>query len=1080
MPHFLHYSLLILIVFMASSLDAQKYKAMMKDPQYSISEVKTAAEAWFETHGKGEGSGFKGFQRWLWENEYKYGLDGDRSQTDPFFTSQQWSRIQGRMKQAGSNAWVDLGPYRVDSITGHYSPGLGRVECFYFDPNDLNYLYLGSRSGGFWKSTDGGQNWQGSSTEFLPATGVNTMAVSPGNRDSVIINLRNARNGTSHGIYRSTDGGATWVQTAFNPSNISWTGLGENGQIYQLAYHPSIAGKVYIGTNRGLYISDDDLQTWTQVLPNADITHIQFHPTDTNLVYVYDDYYWGSNGDRILISQDGGQTFSPSDLLSGNSGSNVEIAVSPICPDCLYAASANGVWKSTDKGQSFKFMTNPSGVCDGFAVSDQDTSIMIYGMLDIFRSDDGGQSFSQVTNWSINSNRPFSGSQYVHADLREIRSHNGEFFIGTDGYLAKSTNTGQDWQRLSRGTGIREFYSIGLSQSEAFSTMAGSQDNGTSIYRKEGWVEFYGADGMESLIHPINPEWMIGSVQYGTRRLTFDAGRSQQNATPSGQSGAWEAPLERSTTNHFKLYHFGENVYKSDDFGLNWTQVGSPLFSDEVVRAAIAPNDGDIIAVSRNSSLEISYNGGQTFRYKANGLPNANITDITFAPHSDSIIVVCYGTHQNDGNKVFISYNQGNSWSNITGNLGDMPIRSVVIDNSPDHNIYLGAEIGVYVKALSANNWFLYNSGLPNVTVTDLEIMEGGNYLRAATWGRGMWQISLKDRVSYPKIIETKLEHRIGFQSPTDVMSQNVEAKMSYSRMLWKAYVRWSVNNTELDSVREMVFIQDSTWRTVEPIPAQAAGSDVYFKVFAIGDLNDTSETARFHYRVQGDAYCETGNDPSGFASTYIKEVLLSNVSNNSSRSVYSDFTSQYINLNTSAIYSLAVQVVGADDQDAVRGWIDYNGDSAFSPGEQLPIQPIDPQNYAYATFSMPHFSSTDTVRMRLRIMPDYLPPDACNYYSGEAEDYSVVLIGDGASLASWPEALPRLYPNPARSLLKFEIEDLSQISSFRVYNNSGQLLRTGTLEEAQISLEGLSPGHYIIELNHKKGAQWRSGFIKE
>jgi len=1079
MPISLRYLALLCLLLCVPGLRAQEYKAMMKDPQFSIKEVKAAAAEWFKEHGTEEGSGYKGFQRWLWAKEYKYGSEGDRSQTDPYFTSKQWLALQNNLSTASTSNWVDMGPYSVDSITGHYSPGLGRVECFYFDPNDPDFLYLGSRSGGFWKSTNGGQTWLGSSTEFLPATGVNTMAVSPTNRDSVLINLRNARNGTSHGIYRSTDGGATWTQTAFNPSNISWTGLGENGQVYQLSYHPSISGRVYIGTNRGLFISNDNMQTWTRVLSNADITHIQFHPSDTGTVYVYDDYYWGNNGDQILVSLDGGFTFSASDTLAGNNGANVEIAVSPDCPDCLFAASGNGVWKSTDKGQNFQFMSNPSGTCDGFAVSDQDTAIMIYGMLDIFRSNDGGQSFSQVANWFINSSQPFNGPQYVHADLREIRSYNGEFYIGTDGYLAKSTNTGQDWERLSRGTGIREFYSIGLSQSEHYSTMAGSQDNGTSIYRKEGWVEFYGADGMESLIHPLNPEWMMGSVQYGTRRLTFDAGRSQTGATPNGQSGAWEAPLDRSSTNHFKLYHFGENVYESLDFGKTWNQVGSPLFTDEVVRAAIAPNDGDILAVSRNSSLEISFNGGQTFRYKANGLPNANITDIAFAPHSDSIIIVTYGTHENDGEKVFISTNQGTSWTNITGNLGDMPIRSVVIDDSPDHNIYLGAEIGVYVKPLLAHNWFLYNSGLPNMTVTDLEIMQGANILRAATWGRGMWQISLKDRADYPKIRQTNLEHRVGFQSPTDVMSQHVFAKISYTRSIDTAYVLWSANGLGLDSAIGMIHLQDSTWQTVRPIPAQANSSDIYFKVMAVGDQNDTSATYRFHYRVQGSSYCETGNDPTEFTSAYISEVLLSNIQNSSSRSAYSDFTSIYGNLNTNQTYSLSIRTAGTNPDDAVRAWIDYNGDSAFSPSEQIDVDPIDPQFYAYATFTLPQFSSTDTVRMRIRIMPEYLPADACNYYEGEAEDYSVVLIGNGMSISDWDAEEPRIYPNPAQDYLSVKVPDPLDYKEYRILQLNGQELIRGEISEEVISLKSLAKGSYILELNHKNGQTWRSTFIK-
>lgn len=1064
------------------AVEAQEYQAMMDDFRYSIPQVKAAAEKHFEAFGKEEGSGYKGYQRWLWENEYKYGKDGDRSKVDPYFLQKEWQKVQSGMEQVQTATWQDLGPYTIDSITGHYSPGLGRVECFYVDPNDSTYLYLGSRSGGFWRSTNRGQTWSSSTTDFLPASGVNTMAVNPSNRDSVLINLRNARNGTSQGIYRSVDGGLTWTATAFNPTNISWAGLGENGQVYQLLYHPTIKNKLYIGTNRGLYISNDDLQTWSLVEPSADITHIKFHPTDDQVVYVYDDYYWGNYGDVLRISSDGGQTFSSSDSLLGNNGSNVEIAVSPACPDCLYAASANGVWKSTDKGQNFTFMSNPSGVCDGFAVSDVDTSIMIYGMLDIFRSTNGGQSFNQVTTWFINQANPFSGPQYVHADLREIEARNGEFYIGTDGYLAVSQNQGQDWQRLSRGTGIRENYSIGIAQSELYTTVAGSQDNGTSIYREEGWVEFYGADGMEGVVHPLNSDWFMGSVQFGTRRLSFDGGASQQGATPSGQSGSWEAPLDRSSTDHFTLYHFGDVVYESNDFGLNWNTKGSPVFSGEIVRAAVAPNDGSILAVSRGDDFEMSFNGGNTFRRRSTGLPtNETITDIAFAPHSDSIIVLTYGAHENDGQKVFISFNQGLSWSNITHNLGDMPIRTVVMDDSPDHNIYLGAEIGVYVKPLNGNTWALYNSGLPNMTVTDLEIMHGANLLRAATWGRGMWQIPLKDRASYPRIETVSLEHRATFRVPTDIMAQQVTAQIGYGQAIDTVWLQWSAGRIGLDSLRGMVYQGDSIWQTLSPIPAQALGTDVYFKVFAVGASQDTSISFRYHYRVQDTGLCQvTGGN--GLPSSYLSQVVLPGMSNASGRSRYTDINNKYASMQSGQTYTLSADVLNANPGDSVHAWLDLNGNRVFEREEYVDFGPLDAFGNTLAQYTMPHRLGVDTVLFRIRIQAAGQTADPCNLSEGETEDYRVIVVGRGLNQSEQALNLPVLFPNPAQSTLNLENLRAGDFYHYRIFDRAGALLQQSsfTQDALEINIDQLSPGLYLLEIDSKTGSPWVQNFIKE
>ena len=86
-----------------------------------------------------------------------------------------------------------------------------------------------------------------------------------------------------------------------------------------------------------------------------------------------------------------------------------------------------------------------------------------------------------------------------------------------------------------------------------------------------------------------------------------------------------------------------------------------------------------------------------------------------------------------------------------------MPVRSVVIDHTDASTIYLGTEIGVYKKSMSGNSWTLYNQDLPNMSVLELEIMYGSNTLRAATWGRGLWEFTLDGRQSFPSILTTRI-----------------------------------------------------------------------------------------------------------------------------------------------------------------------------------------------------------------------------------------------------------------------------------------------------------------------------------
>ena len=127
----------------------------------------------------------------------------------------------------------------------------------------------------------------------------------------------------------------------------------------------------------------------------------------------------------------------------------------------------------------------------------------------------------KTTFWSEgNSNYNQTGT-YVHADLRGAVCIDGVFWVNTDGLLCKSEDNGVTWE-IFEGQSIRENYNLGVSQSNHYRTISGSQDNGTSIKTENSWIEFYGADGMEGIIHPLNDDWMIGSVQFGGKRRTKD------------------------------------------------------------------------------------------------------------------------------------------------------------------------------------------------------------------------------------------------------------------------------------------------------------------------------------------------------------------------------------------------------------------------------------------------------------------------------------------------------------------------------------------------------------------------------
>lgn len=841
---------------------------MMYDNSYNFYQVCKAADTYFETHDPNvKGSGWMMYQRWKYLNESKYAPSGDRSQTDPLFAQNQYElflKNNPSAKAIYGTGWKELGPWTIDSITGHYAAGLGRIEDIYVDKNNTNRIYLGSRSGGFWRTTNGGATWQGT-TDTLFASGVNALTARPTNTFDVLINVQNAVNNYSHGVYRSTNGGIAWVETNFNPVNLGFGGLGSNFLVYEIEYHPTIPNVVFIGTNKGVFRSDDDLATWVQMLSTSEIREIHFHPTNANVIYAYDGRTLNNNLNKVYISTNAGLNWSLSGSAGPTSSARANLSTSAACPDCLFFQSSNGIWKSQNQGASFTFVSNPGEGRGAFVVSDTDTNVMVLGSIDPFITNDGGLNFQQSGWWYLGASEHGNGTLsenfnqtnvYVHADLRAAKSVNGVIYLATDGYLCKSIDDGNTWQILSEGTAIRENYTLGISQSNHFATMIGSQDNGTSILGEDGWVEFYGADGMEAIIHPLNPDWMIGSFQYGGRRRTFDRGLTQSGVEPSNESGSgmadWVAPMAYNPNNPMEIYHFSGEVWKSDDFGDNWQELGTPTTIGGIIEiAAIAENNTNIMAVSRSNKIALSTDGGSSFASIFAGLPNNTITDIAFDPKNDSVLVVVYDTYQNNGNKVFRTADLGQTWTNITYNLGNMPLRSVVIDHSNASHIYVGAEIGVFVMETGENSWSAYHPELSNTSVLEMEINYGSNTLRAATWGRGMWEYTLKDRLNYPAILTTEISNPPTFTEPKEDIPQFVTSTINYSGTLSNVFVKWSINSPSLNNVLAMSNISDSTWKTNTAIPNFPEGTKIYFKVFAVGSNGDTTETYRFNYLVR-------------------------------------------------------------------------------------------------------------------------------------------------------------------------------------------------------------------------------------
>ena len=1078
--------ILYLFLLCFNVIFSQSWKDMLDDPSYNVYDVVNEAESYFQNIDiTKKGSGWKKYQRWLFENEPKFYPSGDRMQVDPHYASKAYKNFlktnPSAQKSIFESEWEELGPYYIEEVTGHYAVGLGRVESFYID-DDPNIIYLGSRSGGFWKTSNGGESWS-NTTDDLIATGVNSIAVNPNDSNKILINVRNSDNGTTHGIYYSIDGGDTWNITNFNPENLNWGGLGTNDRINLIKYHPSIPNLVFIATSKGLYRSSDNLLTWQMFGSGWDnFSQIDFHPTNSSIIYASK-----TNNDlNIYISTDAGITFNTSGSIEGFSNgniitnnSNIKISISGDCENCIYIGSSDGIWKSSDLGDNFDLISgtyiDEISNYGAFAVSDVNSDVILYGDIDTHMSFDGGANFEKTTFWAQgNSNYDQTGT-YVHADLRGAVCKDGVFWVNTDGLLCKSEDNGLTWE-IFEGQSIRENYNLGVSQSNHYRTISGSQDNGTSIKTENNWIEFYGADGMEGIIHPLNDDWMIGSVQFGGKRRTKDGGITQDSGG-SLENGAWIAPLFFHPNDQMKIYALGDKVTVSQDFGSTWTDLGTPFgLTESINYATIAENNSNIIAVTRGSQIKLSMDGGLTFSSINSNLPDNYITDVVFDPNNDDIIVVTYGSYNANNNKVFISYNQGSAWENITYNLGNLPVRSVVVDHTENSNIYLGTEIGVYKKAMSSQTWELYSQGLPNMSILELDIVYGSNTLRAATWGRGLWEYSLDGRLDYPSILTSEITNPPTDNSPKEGFEQYVSSEIIYDGNLNNVYLKWSLNEPIFDNTINMSNIEDNYWISDVSIPNHPVGSKIFFKVYAEGNNEEITETYKFMYEVKANIYCTPSMDCS--YGDGLQLFQLAGINNSSECEGYGDFTSLSTDLEQGGQYDLTVTTGYGNQYLSV--WVDFNDDLEYTSDELILENYIIAEGEEAGEFTetinvlIPENASIGNHLMRAKTnWSGPVSNDACATSTyGETEDYLVNIIDSSLDINDTDFDDIKLYPNPTKGEFIIDFSKIFNELEILIYDINGRVVEEYKLEnKSRINLNPeISAGLYyirIISSNH-------------
>jgi uncharacterized protein (TIGR03437 family) len=709
--------------------------------------------------------------------------------------------------------WTPIGP----QPTGAGTPAAtsGRINAIAIDPRDNNTVYIGAAEGGVWKTTDGGITWT-SLTDQQASLASGAIAIDPANPDTVYVGTGEENfSGDSYygaGILKSTDAGNTWTQIL---------GPFTRDTIGALAMHPSDGKTLLCAAATGLWRSADAAATWQSVLSGAPATSVLFDPTDGSNAYAAIGGTGGNSRNGVYHSTDGGITWHK--LTGGFPTLNIgriALAMAPSQTSTIYAqvqdsSSSNyghllGIWKTTDGGVTWTQLPTPTAVVWGpnlwydnpIAVSPQDPNVVYSGGLLIQRSLDGGQTWSTLSQVSVN-------SQILHVDehVFTFTADATKLYIGNDGGAYSTTDViapRVNWTPLNNTLAITQFYpGMSIHPSNPLITLAGAQDNGPQLFTGGiSWRNLQGCDGGYENIDPSLPSVAYFSCQDIAPGKTVDL-NGPTGFVPAGYGidqtdlVAFIAPFVLDPSNPQTAYFGTFRIWQSMDSAGVWMPVSSDLTGGKrgTIRAiAVSPSDPNTVYAGTSNShvavtTDVQDGSGSTWKDISAGLPLRAITHIAVDPLDPATAYVTFSgfsTATTTPGHVFKTPNHGQIWLDISGNLPNLPVSDLVIDPDVPGTLYIATDAGVMITTDGGNTWSTLGSGLPKVVVSSLALHRPSRILRAATHGRSVWDIAVP--------VVTSLQPSINSIAPATANAGDpgFTLTISGSRFSSSTMVKWS------------------------------------------------------------------------------------------------------------------------------------------------------------------------------------------------------------------------------------------------------------------------------------------------
>lgn len=680
---------------------------------------------------------------------------------------------QNNLAQNSTEAlsWTQLGPGNIG----------GRIRSIVVHPTDPNILYIGSVSGGVWKTTSAGSSW------FPLKDDMENLAVCSMVMDPTNSNILYAGTGEGYfngdalrgeGIFKTTDAGATWNRlSSTNNSNFYF--------VNKLMIDQS-TNILYAATRKGLYASTNGGTTFNGLLVGgggADVHCMDVEIAYTSPTTIYASFGLFNNG-SLYRSTDGGSSFSPN--LSQSGHGRIEIATSASNPLIAIASfldlSTNGVSlmaRTSDGGANWFNMTVPGPSFAGSAnyagaqawydnityIDPNNSSVLYAGGIDFWKSTNSGTNWTQKTNWYVQAGAP----PYVHADHHAIAFapyNTNILFLGTDGGIFKSTNKGDTWTALNNNLFITQFY-YGAVAPSGSTYYGGTQDNGTlKSTGSQSWSEIIGGDGGATEVDFSNTNNIYGEYVNLCFLKSTNGGSSfskSMSGIPVG-AGFWDGTTDRTLfispfsmdPNNSSIIVAGTyRVWRTTNSASNWNAISGDLTGDgtgsngsSISTVIVAKGNSNVIyAGCSNGRVQVTTDAGANWNLRNTGLPNAYCTRIATDPNNTATAFATFSGFT-AGSKVYKTTNFGVSWTNISSNLPNIPVNCIVVNPSNVNNLVIGTDLGIFTTNNGGTSWVKENNGLANVSVADLDYRASDNKIFAATHGRGMYSTNFVTSVN--------------------------------------------------------------------------------------------------------------------------------------------------------------------------------------------------------------------------------------------------------------------------------------------------------------------------------------------